>query len=253
MAGCDYPCHSQVAALRPTLHVFGHTHIPIDLTLDPDPTGSNRSGTVSSRSRTHQTRFLQWPLGYPKEHRRQTAAVAARGPLLVWRSDGAVGPAATGAGGGVPSSQSYGFADGATPGAANGAAAEMLPVGRAPPAAVNERLQPPVPTYWGDYYRAHARDAGVTRQADWVREFHRRAKAQRKAQIAAVATAAPAAAAATSAATAATTAATSVAAAGSQCGVASVDRELHSASVDGLWQHNRTATAAALESASASD
>jgi hypothetical protein len=227
-----------VAALRPTLHVFGHTHIPIDLTLDPDP---RRSGRRSRRR--HWTRFLQWPLGYPKEHRRQTAAVAARGPLLVWRSDGAAGARA----GGVSNGRPYGFDDGAAPGAADVVeAAAAAAAGRGP-----DRLQPPEPTFWGDYYRAHARDASATQQAPWVLEFHRRAKAQRQAQSSAAAapTAAPTAAAAGSK----LSSSSSSSSRGSSSSEASVDREIHSASVDGLWQQNRTATAAALESESASD
>ena len=39
----------QVATLAPDVHVFGHTHVPWDSTID-------------------SVRYVQWPLGNPKEH-----------------------------------------------------------------------------------------------------------------------------------------------------------------------------------------
>ncbi|KAJ1452430.1 hypothetical protein M885DRAFT_526990 [Pelagophyceae sp. CCMP2097] len=58
----------QVASIKPAVHVFGHTHIPIDVDLD---------GTV----------FLQWPLGSPREQLRQCRSCAEAGPLEVLDSD----------------------------------------------------------------------------------------------------------------------------------------------------------------------
>ena len=55
----------QVSRLRPALHVFGHTHIPIDLRLG-------------------DTRFLHWPLGSVREQTRQCRIVSESGPLLVF-------------------------------------------------------------------------------------------------------------------------------------------------------------------------
>lgn len=54
-----------VASLRPDVHVFGHTHIPIDLDLD---------GTY----------HVQWPLGLPHEQSRQCARAKALGPLELY-------------------------------------------------------------------------------------------------------------------------------------------------------------------------
>ena len=282
---------SQVAALRPNLHVFGHTHIPIDLVLNPDPTSqsnddidsssssssSRGSSSSSSSSRTkeedscvdeeHLTRFLQWPLGYPKEHRRQTASVVARGPLLVWRSDGVV-PAnsplaassirrsSTGSSSSSSSSRSVdnerlsnSFGVSKTAARTPPPAADHTPAREKRP--IFGRLQPPVPTYWGDYYRAHARNPSVTTQAPWVQEFHRRAKAQRSARAAAQRSKSPVAPAegalqeheiaAVNDGKNNTDDSTSSITSGVR-GVASVDREIHSASVDGLWEKNRNAT-----------
>ena len=57
-----------VLRLKPDVHVFGHTHIPIDLDLD---------GTY----------YAQWPLGSPREQARQCARAKALGPLELFRTD----------------------------------------------------------------------------------------------------------------------------------------------------------------------
>ena len=57
-----------VLSLKPDVHVFGHTHIPIDLDLD---------GTY----------YVQWPLGSPREQSRQCARAKALGPLELFRTD----------------------------------------------------------------------------------------------------------------------------------------------------------------------
>ena len=57
-----------VLRLKPDVHVFGHTHIPIDLELD---------GTY----------YAQWPLGSPREQSRQCARAKALGPLELYRTD----------------------------------------------------------------------------------------------------------------------------------------------------------------------
>jgi len=62
------PLEQQVRELKPHLHMFGHTHIPIDLTLDG-------------------VRYLQWPLGYQRESDKQCGPVFAGGPLRVYDSD----------------------------------------------------------------------------------------------------------------------------------------------------------------------
>lgn len=59
------PLGRQVARLQPDLHLFGHTHIPIDIKLDG-------------------IRYLQWPLGSVSEQSRQCAEMAREGPILVY-------------------------------------------------------------------------------------------------------------------------------------------------------------------------
>jgi hypothetical protein len=60
------PLGRQVGALRPDVHIFGHTHIPIDITLDDG------------------VRYLQWPLGSVSEQSRQTGEMARVGPILLY-------------------------------------------------------------------------------------------------------------------------------------------------------------------------
>ena len=60
-----------VLSLKPDVHVFGHTHIPIDIDLD---------GTY----------YLQWPLGSPREQSRQCARAKALGPLELYSTDSGV-------------------------------------------------------------------------------------------------------------------------------------------------------------------
>eukprot|EP00607_Mallomonas_marina_P001290 CAMPEP_0182435214 /NCGR_PEP_ID=MMETSP1167-20130531/74423_1 /TAXON_ID=2988 /ORGANISM="Mallomonas Sp, Strain CCMP3275" /LENGTH=327 /DNA_ID=CAMNT_0024626001 /DNA_START=120 /DNA_END=1103 /DNA_ORIENTATION=- len=62
----------QVRRLHPHLHLFGHTHIPIDITLEGQ-------------------RYVQWCLGYPREATKQCADVYKHGPLLVYDSSLGVG------------------------------------------------------------------------------------------------------------------------------------------------------------------
>ena len=54
-----------VLRLKPDVHVFGHTHIPIDIDLE---------GTY----------YVQWPLGSPREQSRQCARANALGPLELY-------------------------------------------------------------------------------------------------------------------------------------------------------------------------
>ena len=57
-------------ALAPNCHVYGHTHFTQDAELDG-------------------RRFVQWPLGYPKEHarRRSFGSSTEWEPLLLWDSE----------------------------------------------------------------------------------------------------------------------------------------------------------------------
>ena len=60
------PLEKQIRRLRPHLHVFGHTHIPIDLEVDG-------------------IRYVQWPLGYTRESE-QCEQIVNSGPMLVYDS-----------------------------------------------------------------------------------------------------------------------------------------------------------------------
>ena len=55
----------RVEELRPDCHVYGHTHFTQDHTM-------------------HGTRFVQWPLGYPKEMKRRRDGGAGWKPCLLW-------------------------------------------------------------------------------------------------------------------------------------------------------------------------
>ena len=66
VVGSDF-LEQQVRRLRPHVHLFGHTHIPIDLTLEG-------------------IRYIQWPLGYSREADKQCAPIHRTGPLLVFDS-----------------------------------------------------------------------------------------------------------------------------------------------------------------------
>ncbi|GMH48821.1 hypothetical protein TrLO_g14398 [Triparma laevis f. longispina] len=61
----------QVLAVSPDLHLFGHTHIPVDLEIE---------GAV----------HVQWPLGSVKEQSRQCRRIGREGPLEIARNPGEV-------------------------------------------------------------------------------------------------------------------------------------------------------------------
>jgi hypothetical protein len=66
------PLREQVERLKPDLHLFGHTHIPLDMKV----------GGV---------RYLQWPLGSVGEQGRQTGEMSMKGPVVVFDSRGGGG------------------------------------------------------------------------------------------------------------------------------------------------------------------
>jgi len=66
------PLREQVERLKPDLHLFGHTHIPVDMEV----------GGI---------RYLQWPLGSVGEQGRQTGEMSVKGPVVVFDSKGGGG------------------------------------------------------------------------------------------------------------------------------------------------------------------
>lgn len=63
-SGSDYLA-KRVESLKPACHIYGHTHFTQDQTLDG-------------------TRYVQWPLGYPKEHRRRRDGGRGWKPIKLW-------------------------------------------------------------------------------------------------------------------------------------------------------------------------
>eukprot|EP01038_Epipyxis_sp_PR26KG_P014115 gene14115-18939_t len=61
------PLEAQIRRLKPHVHIFGHTHIPIDLDID-------------------DVRYIQWPLGYFRESNMQCAPIYNSGALLIYDS-----------------------------------------------------------------------------------------------------------------------------------------------------------------------
>jgi len=74
VVGSD-PLEEQIRRLQPHIHLFGHTHIPIDMELEG-------------------IRYIQWPLGYTREADRQCAPVYSSSPLMFF--DSALGAGSTG-------------------------------------------------------------------------------------------------------------------------------------------------------------
>ena len=67
VVGSD-PLEAQVRRLKPHLHMFGHSHVPLDLEVEG-------------------IRYLQWPLGYSREANMQCAPMRQHGNLMVYDSD----------------------------------------------------------------------------------------------------------------------------------------------------------------------
>ncbi|CAN0426697.1 unnamed protein product [Pylaiella littoralis] len=66
------PLERQIRELGSDVHIFGHTHIPIDMTSDG-------------------VRYVQWPLGDLREQSYRTNDMREKGPLLVYSHDGRQG------------------------------------------------------------------------------------------------------------------------------------------------------------------
>jgi hypothetical protein len=61
----------QIERIGPKLHIFGHSHIPMDMVID-------------------DIRYVEWSLGNVRERSLQCKNVSNRGPLCVYR-DGLIG------------------------------------------------------------------------------------------------------------------------------------------------------------------
>jgi len=58
----------RVLSLKPHVHIYGHTHFTQDQTID-------------------EIRFVQWPLGYPRDQLRRRDGGRGWEPLVVWDSE----------------------------------------------------------------------------------------------------------------------------------------------------------------------
>lgn len=129
VVGSD-PLEMQIREIKPDLHMFGHTHIPIDLQLEG-------------------IRYCQWPLGYTREADLQCASIHNSGPLLCYDSR-------------LSSERTIGSSisiDGI------GSKSSSIPFERnkAP-------LFPSSDTYWSKYYRDNARDPSVSDISPWLKK-----------------------------------------------------------------------------------
>ena len=124
---------ARVAALRPDAHVFGHTHIALDLDVMPPlvPAGSGGGGGGQGDSGVAPIRCVHWPLRYPAERAR--AAAGGGSPRLAGRP-----------------------ADGSAP-------ALLWDCVAGTPG-------PRMATHWSSYYRHHARTPADVTPAPWVVE-----------------------------------------------------------------------------------
>ena len=120
--------------LKPALHLYGHTHIPLDLSV---------AGV----------RYVQWPLGYSREAEMQCAPVRRHKALCVYDSNLVRFPSST-----STQQEQQQAGEDSTAGAGAGVGCDGIPK-----ALASEDCA------WSQYYRAQARDARVVAPlAPWV-------------------------------------------------------------------------------------
>lgn len=164
VAGSD-PLAARVAALRPDVHIFGHTHFSWNMHM---------SGT----------RYIQAPLAYPSERQRRLPSLSfgAAGnsdsaatapppwlPVLVYEAVASSGPAAdAGSLRGTSAAADAAAAAGGSAAADGSGSARQPKHGR----LCAEGLQ----AHWSEYYKRNARDPSNTELAPWVERRRRRRK-----------------------------------------------------------------------------
>lgn len=139
----------QIRAVRSRLHLFGHSHIPIDLTLEG-------------------VRYLQWPLGYVRERQAQCIAIAQHGPLLVYDSrchddDDDDDNAAAGVVDGDSHEDGSSIVRNSDRESVAAAAAMAVTGGQ----TLSRELK------WSSYYAEHDRDPSCTTLAPWVVQHYK--------------------------------------------------------------------------------
>ncbi|KAK9829451.1 hypothetical protein WJX72_005956 [[Myrmecia] bisecta] len=153
------PLGQRVAALKPDIHIFGHTHFSWDATLQG-------------------TRHIQAPLCGPSERQRRLRSILTFEPEQHQHARSSLG-------------RHHNKASMAVPGI-DALRADWLPLlvyqsgqeapGRDWQALKHGYMCPPLHAHWSSYYEAHQRDPANTELAPWIAPIYRRRRARAQAQ-----------------------------------------------------------------------
>merc|ERR1712146_650284 len=130
---------AQLKKLQPNLHIFGHTHIPIDIYLS-------------------NVRYLQWPLGSKNERQLQCDIIDSHGPLCVYTSS---------------------LADSKSEKSRNKRKKYAVPSDNLSLSSDTEEetkdlsFTEMVCTKWGEYYSQNVRDPTNMELAPWVKAYYK--------------------------------------------------------------------------------